>query len=408
MQPQKHCWAELAVFGGNPAFSEKLYVGRPNIGNRERLLERIRDVLSRQWLSNNGCCVQELERRISELLGVRHCIAVCNATVALEIAAQALGLAGEVIVPSFTFVATAHALQWLGLTPVFCDVDRRTHNIDPCRIEALITPRTSGIVGVHLWGRPCEVEALTRIAENYGLSLIFDAAHAFGCSHKGRMIGNFGSLEVFSFHATKFFNTFEGGAIVTNDDALAAKVRAMKNFGFCGQEETLAVGTNGKMSEVSAAMGLTGLESLEEFVAANHRNYQCYQAALADVPGIHFMTFDETQKQNYQYIVLEVDETLAQISRDQLLQILHAENIMARRYFYPGCHRVEPYRSQFPQAESFLPVTEMLANYVLVLPTGTAVTANDVSDICQIIRLVVRHNQQIRERLLRRAAEVSR
>jgi len=406
MQAQKHCWADLAIFGGEPAFAEKLYVGRPNIGNRERLFERINEVLSRRWLSNNGRCVQQLEQRISELLGVKHCIAICNGTVALEIAARALGLTGELIVPSFTFVATAHALQWVGLTPVFCDVDRRTHNIDPCQIEPLITPRTSGIVGVHLWGRPCEVEALTRIAENYGLSLIFDAAHAFGCSHKSRMIGNFGRLEVFSFHATKFFNTFEGGAIVTNDDALAAKVRAMKNFGFCGQEDTIAVGTNGKMSEVSAAMGLTGLESLEEFVAVNHRNYLRYQAELADVPGMHLMTFDGTQKQNYQYIVLEVDVTLAQISRDQLLQILHAENIMARRYFYPGCHRVEPYRSRF--TESALPVTEMLANCVLVLPTGTAVSTDDVDRICEIIRLAVRENQQIGEELLRRTAEVSR
>ena len=406
MRARKQSWSDLAIFGGNPAFSEKLYVGRPNIGNRERLVERIGDVLSRRWLSNYGRCVQELEQRISELLGVKHCIAICNGTVALEIAARALGLTGELIVPSFTFVATAHALQWVGLTPVFCDVDRRTHNIDPCQIEPLITPRTSGIVGVHLWGRPCEVEALTRIAENYGLSLIFDAAHAFGCSHKSRMIGNFGRLEVFSFHATKFFNTFEGGAIVTNDDALAAKVRAMKNFGFCGQEDTIAVGTNGKMSEVSAAMGLTGLESLEEFVAVNHRNYLRYQAELADVPGMHLMTFDGTQKQNYQYIVLEVDVTLAQISRDQLLQILHAENIMARRYFYPGCHRVEPYRSRF--TESALPVTEMLANCVLVLPTGTAVSTDDVDRICEIIRLAVRENQQIGEELLRRTAEVSR
>jgi len=406
MRARKQSWSDLAIFGGNPAFSEKLYVGRPNIGNRERLVERISDVLSRRWLSNYGRCVQELEQRISELLGVKHCIAICNGTVALEIAARALGLTGELIVPSFTFVATAHALQWVGLTPVFCDVDRRTHNIDPCQIEPLITPRTSGIVGVHLWGRPCEVEALTRIAENYGLSLIFDAAHAFGCSHKSRMIGNFGRLEVFSFHATKFFNTFEGGAIVTNDDALAAKVRAMKNFGFCGQEDTIAVGTNGKMSEVSAAMGLTGLESLEEFVAVNHRNYLRYQAELADVPGMHLMTFDGTQKQNYQYIVLEVDVTLAQISRDQLLQILHAENIMARRYFYPGCHRVEPYRSRF--TESALPVTEMLANCVLVLPTGTAVSTDDVDRICEIIRLAVRENQQIGEELLRRTAEVSR
>src|SRR5713226_873302 len=408
MRAEKRHWTDLVVFGGKPAFPEKLHVGRPNSGNRERLLGRINDVLSRRWLTNNGRCVQELEQRISDFLEVKHCVATCNGTVGLEVAIRVLSLTGEVIVPSFTFVATAHALEWLGITPAFCDADPHTHNIDPGQVEGMITPRTTGIIGVHLWGRPCEVEALADIAERRGLSLMFDAAHAFACSHKGRMIGNFGSLEVFSFHATKFFNTFEGGAIVTNDDALAAKARAMKNFGFGGQDESIEVGTNGKMSEASAAMGLTGLESLEEFVAANHRNYQRYQAELADVPGIHFMTFDETQKQNYQYIVLEVDETLAQISRDQLLQVLHAENIIARRYFYPGCHRVEPYRSRFPQVESFLPATESLTNCVLVLPTGTAVATDEVTHICEIIRLAVGENQKIGEELLRRTAEVSR
>jgi len=327
--------------------------------------------------------------------------------VGLEVAIRVLSLTGEVIVPSFTFVATAHALEWLGITPAFCDADPHTHNIDPGQVEGMITPRTTGIIGVHLWGRPCEVEALADIAERRGLSLMFDAAHAFACSHKGRMIGNFGSLEVFSFHATKFFNTFEGGAIVTNDDALAAKARAMKNFGFGGQDESIEVGTNGKMSEASAAMGLTGLESLEEFIATNYRNYKRYRAQLADIAGIRLMAFDETEKRNYQYIVLEVDETVTQISRDQLLQILQAENVLARRYFYPGCHRMEPYRTRFPQAGSLLPVTELLAKRVLALPTGTAVAADEVDTICDIIRLVVRDNREVRKGVLRRNVEVA-
>ena len=181
---------------------------------------------------------------------------MCNATVALEIAIRAMGMSGEVIVPSFTFVATAHALQWQEITPVFCDIDPRTHNLDPNRIEEMITPRTTGIIGVHVWGRPCAVDALAEIAQRRHLKLLFDAAHAFGCSYQGQMIGNFGDAEVFSFHATKFFNTFEGGAVVTNDDELAAKMRLMKNFGFHGYDNVIYVGTNGKMSEVSAAMGL--------------------------------------------------------------------------------------------------------------------------------------------------------
>ncbi|SRR5712692_1364841 len=407
MRAEKRHWTDLVVFGGKPAFPEKLHVGRPNIGNRERLLGRINDVLSRRWLTNNGRCVQELEQRISDFLEVKHCVATCNGTVGLEVAIRVLSLTGEVIVPSFTFVATAHALEWLGITPAFCDADPHTHNIDPGQVEGMITPRTTGIIGVHLWGRPCEVEALADIAERRGLSLMFDAAHAFACSHKGRMIGNFGSLEVFSFHATKFFNTFEGGAIVTNDDALAAKARAMKNFGFGGQDESIEVGTNGKMSEASAAMGLTGLESLEEFIATNYRNYKRYRAQLADIAGIRLMAFDETEKRNYQYIVLEVDETVTQISRDQLLQILQAENVLARRYFYPGCHRMEPYRTRFPQAGSLLPVTELLAKRVLALPTGTAVAADEVDTICDIIRLVVRDNREVRKGVLRRNVEVA-
>ena len=276
---------QLAVFGGTPAFSEKLHVGRPNIGNRAALLSRINDMLDRRWLSNNGPLVQEFEQRVADFLSVKHCVAMCNATVALEIAARALGLHGEVIVPSFTFIATAHALQWQEITPVFCDVDPATHNLDPTKVEAMITPRTTGIMGVHMWGRPCAIETLSEIAQRRGLKLMFDAAHAFGNSYKGRMIGNFGQAEVFSFHATKFFNTFEGGAVVTNDDELAAKIRLMTNFGFAGYDNVIYVGTNGKMSEVSAAMGLTGLESLDEFIATNLHNYEAYRTGLQESPA---------------------------------------------------------------------------------------------------------------------------
>lgn len=396
---------QLTVLGGIPAFAEKLHVGRPNIGDRERFISLINDMLDRRWLTNNGPYVQEFEQRIANFLGVKHCIAMCNATIALEIVIRALGLTGEVIVPSFTFIATAHALQWQEITPVFCDVDPRTHNIDPNRIEEMITPHTSGIIGVHVWGRPCEIEALAEIAQQHHLKLIFDAAHAFGCSYKGRMIGNFGDAEIFSFHATKFFNTFEGGAVVTNNDELATKMRLMKNFGFGGYDNVIYIGTNGKMSEISAAMGLTGLESLAEFIAVNYCNYQQYRRELADVPGIRMITYDETEKPNYQYIILEVDETVAQISRDMLVEILHAENVLARRYFYPGCHQMEPYRSYFPHAGLLLPETEKLAQRVLSLPNGTAVGPNEISKICQIIRLAVEHGKEIRERLILRTVK---
>jgi dTDP-4-amino-4,6-dideoxygalactose transaminase len=379
----------LAILGGKPAFSEPLHVGRPNQGDRDRLFARLGEMLDRNWLSNNGPFVQELEQKVAQHVGVRNCVAMCNATVALEIAVRALDLSGEVIVPSMTFVATAHSLQWQQITPVFCDVDPRTHTLDANRIEELITPRTSGIVGVHLWGRPCEVESLAEIADRRGLTLLFDAAHAFSCSRRGRMIGSFGACEVFSFHATKFFNTIEGGAIVTDDDKLAQKIRLMKNFGFAGYDNVTYIGTNGKMTEASAAFGLTLLERLEEIRAANRRNHRLYRELLHGIPGISVVQYDDAELNNYQYVVLEVDEAATGLSRDALQAVLHAENVLSRRYFYPGCHRMEPYRSHFPHAHLLLPQTERLLHRVLQLPTGTAVAEDDIRTIGGIVRRAV-------------------
>ena len=369
-----------------PAFSAPLHVGRPNIGDQRKLMERIAGILERRWLSNNGPLVQEFEEKLAAYLGVKHCIPICNGTVALELATRALDFGGEVILPSYTFVATAHALQWQGITPVFADVDPATHNLDPAAVERAITPRTTGIVGVHVWGRPCAVDALQAIADRHRLSLMFDAAHAFGCSHGGRMIGNFGRCEVFSFHATKFFNTFEGGAIATNDDALAEKLRLMKNFGFHGPDNIIYLGVNGKMTEVCAAMGLTGLESLAEFMDVNRRNHEGYRRALAGVPGLRLIDYHPTEKCNRQYVVVEVDAEAYGQTRDETLKKLQAENVLARRYFWPGCHRMEPYRTMYPDAGRNLPRTEEVAARVLVLPTGTGVEMADIQLIGGMLR----------------------
>ena len=355
------------------------------------MLQRIEGVLDRQWLTNNGPLVKDFERRLADYLGVRHCVAVTNGTIGLEILIRAMGLRGEVIVPAFTFVATAHALQWQEITPVFADIDPVTHNLDPYRVEAMITPRTTGILGVHVWGRPCEVDRLGEIAARHGLRLIFDAAHAFGNSHEGRMVGNFGDAEVFSFHATKFFNTFEGGAVATNDDDLARSVRLMKNFGFAGLDNVVSIGINGKMNEISAAMGLTGLETLDSVSDTNRRNYLQYQRDLADTPGLQLVRYDESERCNYQYVILEVDREVTGLSRDQLVELLWAENVRARRYFYPGVHRMQPYRSRYPEAGEALPETEMLVERVISLPTGTAVDSTDISKLCEIIRYAVGH-----------------
>jgi dTDP-4-amino-4,6-dideoxygalactose transaminase len=395
---------ELAVFGFPPAFSETLHVGRPNLGNRASLQRRIDDMLDRKWFSNAGPLVTEFEKRICEHVGVKHCITMCNATIALEIAFRALGLRGEVIIPAYTFVATAHALKWQEITPVFADMEAGGYNIDPEKIESLITPRTTGIVGVHVWGRPCDTEAIQRIAERRNLTVLYDAAHAFGCSIKGRMVGNFGACEVFSFHATKFLNSFEGGAVVTNDDALAEKLRLMRNFGFSGYDRVVYLGINGKMTEVCAAMGLTSLESIGELIAVNSRNHQAYKEALKGMPGVSLMDYPAGERANFQYIVVRIDPSVAPLDRDELVEVLHAENVLARKYFWPGCHRMEPYASDRAGDGDDLQTTNRVASEVVVLPTGQSVRPEQIVAIAGIIRSAFERAGAVRERLLARAA----
>ena len=391
---------DLAYFGGSPGLTEDLYVGRPNTGDRDGFMERVQDMFDRRWFTNQGPYVQEFEAKVADLVETKHCIAMCNATIALEILTRALGMTGEVIIPSMTFVATAHALQWQQITPVFCDIDPVTHNLDPVQVKAMITPRTTGIIGVHLWGRPCNVAVLQQIADQYDLKIIYDAAHAFGCSSGGRMIGNFGEAEVYSFHATKFFHTFEGGAVVTNDDDLAAKIRLMKNFGFSGYDNVIYIGMNGKMSEISAAMGLASLDTFTQTIEVNRQHYLQYQAELGGISGINMITYDETEKNNYQFIIVEILEDELGLTRDKLVELLHHERIGARRYFYPGCHRMEPYRSYFPHAGLLLPETENLVANILSLPTGTAVSSTELSAVCQITKFIALHAEEVRDRMI--------
>lgn len=377
---------QLAILGGKPAFDQPLHVGRPNVLNKEEFLLRVSEILERNWLTNNGPVVQEFERRIATYLGVKHAIVVCNATIGLELAIRALDLKGEVIIPAYTFVATAHALQWQEITPVFADIDPATHTLNPAEIERHITPRTTGIIATHLWGRACDVEALSAVAAKHNLKLMFDAAHAFGATWGGKRVGGFGSAEVFSFHATKFLNSFEGGAITTNDDALAERIRLMKNFGFKGYDNVVHIGTNGKMPEICAAMGLHNFSRIDELIAINRRNHFLYRESFSLLPGIR--VFDPApagEATNYQYVLIEIDERAAGIARDILIKALHAENILARKYFWPGCHRMEPYRSYYPNAGLLLPHTQEVAARVVVLPTGSALQPEDIQKICGLI-----------------------
>lgn len=372
----------------SPLFDSPLYVGRPNMGSREAFDKYVDGIYQRKWLTNSGPLVEELEEGLTEYLGVKHCIAIANGTLALEIATRAVGMSGEVIVPSFTFIATPHALSWQGISPVFCDIDPSTHNLDPQSVRDRITSRTTGILGVHLWGRPAPTKELESIADEFNLRLIYDAAHAFGVQQQDQPIASFGEASVFSFHATKFFNTFEGGAIATNDDGLAEVARLMRNFGFQGVDEVGHAGTNGKMTEICAAMGLVNLSDVTGFMRINRTNFEAYSEGLRDVYGVRLVTPPDDCVSNYQYVVLELSDW-GPVERDGLVDLLVSNNVIARRYFWPGAHRMEPYRTTDHLAGRHLPNTEHVSDRVIVLPTGQGVSVAEVDLICKLIRQTV-------------------
>lgn len=382
---------DLAIFGNPAAFLEPKHVGEPNIGDVDAFLRRAESALKTHRLTNDGPLVKELEEQVGALTGVEHAIAVCNATVGLQLVVRALGLTGEVIVPSFTFVGTAHALEWVGLTPRFCEVDPNRHTLNPRAVESAITSSTTGILPVHIWGRPCDIDGLSEIAQSHQVRLVFDAAQALGSSYRGTPIGGFGDAEVFSLHATKVVNSAEGGVITTRSSELAERLRRMRNFGFLGYDAVGGIGTNGKMNEISAALGLTSLDSFQDFVAVNRRNHEQYVEELRELPGVWLSQFGEGEQHNFNYVVLEIDSQRTQLSRDLLMEVLHKENVLARRYFYPGCHRFPPYAA----AEQRLPVTEALCDRILVLPTGASTSSDDISVICSIIRLAVTQGKAI-------------
>ena len=391
----KRSLKDLAVFGGRPGFLKPLHVGRPGPIDRDRFFDRLAWALDNQWLTNGGPLTREFEDRVAEVAGARNCIATCNATCGLQLVMHAAGVTGEVIMPALTFVATPHAVRWLGLDPVFCDVDPATGCLDPEQVRAAVTDRTSAVVGVHLWGRPCDVDGLEKVAADYGLQLVFDAAHAIGVTANGRPVGTFGDAEVFSFHATKVVTAFEGGAVVTDDDGLAEMVRGLHNFALASPTPVPAGGTNAKMNEAAAAMGLTSLDAFGAVVEHNKSNYEIYRNELGGVPGVGVLELDETERNNFQYVIVSVDEATTGLERDVLLDVLHAENVVAKPYFSPPCHHMEPYRSRSPVC---LPYTEALSARVVALPTGPSISREDIRRICNVVRLAAAHGGEVTAR----------
>lgn len=394
----KRTCSELGIFGGAPAFDQPLHVNQPWVGDRGTFDRHLDRAWSTKRFANDGPLALELERRLEKRLDVGHCVLMANGTAALAVLLSVLGVRGEVIVPSFTFISTPHALRMAGIRPVFCDVAPPHWNMSVEHCASLITEKSSAIIATHLWGRPCEVEALQELARRHKIHLLLDAAHAFGCSHNGRTIGAFGDAEIFSFHATKAFHTAEGGAVTCSNANLAEKLRQARNFGFIGYDRVSGVGTNAKMSELSAAMGLANLDGFDASVERNKSVYRSYLEHLDGAAHVSLLRFDEREANNYWYISLELSDDCP-IARDDVLRILQAENILARRYFSPGCHRMEPYATLSPQTEALLPNTRRIAERVLVLPGGSGVPTEAARTVCDALRFALEHADEILDRL---------
>lgn len=388
----------LSLLGGVPAFDEPLHVGRPNVGDERLFHSLASQVIESRRFTNYGPLVAQFENEIASRLKVDHCIATNNATNALTLAAIALGLSGSVVVPAFGFIATAHAMQLAGVRVLFADIDPQTHQIDYDSVLDRIEADTTGIVAVSLWGNPCSVERLEALCAARGLKLLFDSAQAFGTTLDGIPLGRFGDAEVFSFHATKAINSFEGGAITTNNAALAHKLRLYINFGFSGEDIIDAWGINAKMPEICAAMGLASLASMDRIFEHNLSNHRAYARHLAPIEGLSLLPYPEREKNSRNYIVLTVADDFP-LTRDELFEVLRAENVLARRYFNPPGHRAEPYRHFAQNQGLVLEATERACRQVICLPTGTSTSSSQIERICQIIATAREDALAIRLRL---------
>lgn len=392
--------SSLAVFGGKPTFSSPLPVGQMNFPEWERFESTFRGIFSRRYYTNHGPLVQALEDRLCHMLGVNHAICTTNATIALLIAAKALELRGKVVVPAFTFAATVQSLTWAGLEPVFCDVDPLTHHVTPKTLESLIDDSVSAVLAVHLWGNVCDIEGISQITAKNNTHLYFDAAHALGSTYNNIPVGSFGDMEIFSFHATKIINGAEGGCISTNNDYLAERLRNIRSsYGVRKTVYDNIMTINGRMSEAQAALALLSLEDYPKNSRLNQKRYEQYVTLLSRLPGLQFIPVKSNEKSNYQYVVAEVDAKVFGVSRDELVYILQAENIVCRKYFTPGLHRCTPYNEKYPHFLNRLPTTDSLCSRVMQFPSGQLVTTENIRTIINLIIYIQNHSLDIRTRL---------
>ncbi len=364
--------------------AEPIYVTQPAMPPLEEFMPYLQKIWSNKVLTNGGPFHQQLEQALCEYLGVQHLALFSNGTLGLVTALQALRITGEVITTPYSFVATAHSLLWNGIKPVFADVDPHTLNLDPAKIEAAITPQTTAIMPVHCYGHPCDVQAIQKIADNYNLKVIYDAAHAFGVQDAGGSVLRHGDLSVLSFHATKVFNTFEGGAIICPDAKTKQRIDHLKNFGFVDEVTVVAPGINGKMSEINAAFGMLQLQHVGGALAKRQAVDSAYRKALKDVPGISCMQVSGQTVSNHSYfpIMVEADYPL---SRDALYQKLKDHNIFARRYFYPLITDFPMYRGMPSAHRANLPVATAAAQKVLCLPIYPNLDEKNINRIVDLL-----------------------
>jgi dTDP-4-amino-4,6-dideoxygalactose transaminase len=368
-------------------FPEPIYVSRPTLPSLEAYREKLEPVWRSAWLTNDGDLQRELETRLTEQLGIEQLSLCCNGTVALLIALQACGInSGEVITTPFTFPATPHALYWNRVQPVFCDIDERNFNLDPAKIEERIGPKTRAILPVHVFGSPCDVEAIQAIADRHGLPVIYDAAHAMGVSWRGRSVLEWGAVSVLSFHATKLFTTGEGGAIVSHSSEQRERIRFFRNFGIVDEETVMGPGINGKLSELHAALGLLQLDQLDAEIAHRKVLTDTYREHLRDVPGLSFREDLPEVGHNYAYFVVRIDRAAYGVERDRLHDQLRAFNVHARKYFHPLCSHHPPYDSLPSAAPENLPIAEKIATEVLCLPLYGTLANDAVERIAGIVK----------------------
>lgn len=393
---------DFALLGGMPAFTKPLPVGQLYFPSWDRYKAAMQGIFERRYYTNQGPLTQQLEERLQDYLDVKHAICVTNATIGLMMAVEALELSGKVVMPSFTFIASAQSLLWTGIEPVFCDVDPMTHQIAIDKLDELIDENVSGIMGVNLWGSACEPATMEIYAKSRGLKLYFDSAHAFGCEYNNTKIANFGSLEVFSFHATKVLSAAEGGCVCTNDDIIAARLRNIRSSYGAGKPVSVVKTSNGRMSEAQAAIALISLDDFPQNQQNNESLFRTYEDNLEPVPGIRLVKPSGVTFSNYQYVVCMVDEEIFGLSRDALITTLKAENVNARRYFYPGVHRSAGFIERFPQYLGSLPVTDHLCATCIQLPVGAMVDRSDVEVICEIIDKCQRNSNLLRSHFVGR------